>query len=304
MTMKLIIFDVNNAACSLAVCPNGYSLMVDCGSHGDKKCPVDQINFTYKNWLAITPYITNYGTEYPLALLHITHPDDDHVKNAKKIRENLTPYLLHKREHEEFPSDENIHDEYKKYISNKYRGKNPESVNWGFSQNKTFRIPMNTVLGDEELSEKIKNNSSILRFIKYGGKKVLFGGDLEKAGWDWLAKNDQDFIDTMKNGIDILIAPHHGHKSGFPTSLFDLTGNVKISILSKASESEKDDTDVSSQYTQYSDGISYKNINDKQQYFADGILTTRSNGNIFLRIDENGNVNVFTEKASSNHSKL
>jgi hypothetical protein len=151
---------------------------------------------------------------------------------------------------------------------------------------------------------KVKNNSSILRFIEYGGKKILFSGDLEKEGWDWLAKNDQDFINTMKNGLDILIAPHHGHKSGFPTSLFDLTGNVEISILSKASESEKEDSDVSSQYSQYSNGIAYENLNDKQLYFADGTLTTRSNGNIFLEIGETGNINVFTEKASSNHSKL
>lgn len=303
--MKLIIFDVNNAACSLAVCPNGYSLMVDCGSHSDKECPVDQINLIYKNWLDITPYTAiSSGIKYRLALLHITHPDDDHVKNAKKVKEELTPYLACKREHEEFPSDENIHDEYKKYIDKEYRGKNPESISWGFSQNKTFRIPMHIIFEDEDLFEKVKNNSSILRFIEYGGKKILFGGDLEKAGWDWLAKNDQDFIDTMKNGIDILIAPHHGHKSGFPTSLFDLTGNVKISILSKASESEKDDTDVSSQYSQYSDGISYKNLSDKQLYFAEGTLTTRSNGNIFLKIGEDGNVNVFAEKASPNHSRL
>ena len=37
--MKLVIFDVNNAACSLAVCPNGYSytsgcVFVDCTSSG------------------------------------------------------------------------------------------------------------------------------------------------------------------------------------------------------------------------------------------------------------------------------
>ena len=47
MTMKLIIFDVNNAACNIIVCPNGYGLMVDCGSHGDKECPIDDIKNIY-----------------------------------------------------------------------------------------------------------------------------------------------------------------------------------------------------------------------------------------------------------------
>ncbi|MFH1956528.1 MAG: hypothetical protein ABIJ28_02680 [Patescibacteria group bacterium] len=203
----------------------------------------------------------------------------------------------------EFSTVEKIHDDYKKHIDLKYRG-NPIEFTFGFEQNKIFKIPMDIVLKDEELSKKVKNNSSILRFIKYGGKKILFGGDLEKAGWDWLAKNDKDFIDTMQNGLDFLIAPHHGHKSGFPTSLFDLTNKIEISILSKASESEKEDTDVSFQYTQYSKGIYYTNLNDNKTYFADGTLTTRSNGNIYLKISKDGDIKIFTEKASSNHSKL
>ncbi len=302
--MKLIIFDVGNAACGLTVCPNGYSLMVDCGNHTEKDCPIYQIKNNYKKWLGIKPYITKTEKSYDLALLHITHPDDDHVKNAKKIKEELTPYLLHKREYEEFPADENIHKEYKEHIDKAYRGKNPETIPWGFDQNTTFKIPMNIILADEELSKKVKNNSSILRFVEYKGVKILFGGDLEKAGWDWLSQNNQDFINTMKNGVDILIAPHHGHKSGFPTSLFDLIDKVKISILSKASESEKDDTDVSSQYSQYSYGIKYKNLNDENFYFADGTLTTRSNGNIFMEVNDNGEIIFYTEKASSNHRKL
>ena len=41
--MKLIIFDVGNAFCSLVSSPNGYGLMVDCGSNEDKENPVDAI---------------------------------------------------------------------------------------------------------------------------------------------------------------------------------------------------------------------------------------------------------------------
>jgi beta-lactamase superfamily II metal-dependent hydrolase len=302
MSTKVIIFDVGNAACSLIVCPNRYGLMIDCGSHGEKECPVDHIKITNKEWLNLKPYITRTGNRYDLTLLHISHPDDDHVKNAKKIKEGLTPYLLHRRKWEEFPAGETIHEEYKKHIDEQYRGSNPETINWGFDGNKIFQIPMEIVISSDELSKKVKNNSSILRFIEFGNRKLLFGGDLEKAGWDWLAENDEDFIKTMQNGIDVLIAPHHGHKSGFPDSLFDLTGNVEISILSKASEAEKEGTDVSSQYTEYSNGVPYKNLKDGEMYFADGVLTTRSNGHIFLEVDDNGNMKICVSKASSNHS--
>jgi glyoxylase-like metal-dependent hydrolase (beta-lactamase superfamily II) len=141
MTMKLIIFDVNNAACSLAVCPNGYSLMVDCGSHSEKeKCPVDLINSWKDNYLKLTQF-----NGYYLTLLHITHPDDDHVKDAKQIKEKLPPYLLHRRRFEEFPREENIHDDYKKHLDLEYRG-DPIEFKFGFNQNKIFQIPMNIIL--------------------------------------------------------------------------------------------------------------------------------------------------------------
>ncbi len=301
--MKIIIFDVNNAACSIIASPSGYAMMVDCGSHSEKKCPIDQIR-TLKKWLGIKSYRTQNGFIYPLALLHITHPDDDHVKNAKKVKQKFEPYLLHKRDYEEFPTNESIHGEYKEYINKKYRGNNPEKVLWGFDIHKTFKIPMDVVKKDEKLSEKIKNNSSILRYFEFKGIKVLYGGDLEFAGWEWLANNDKGFVETMKKGLDILIAPHHGHKSGFPSTLFDLTGNVKISILSKASEFDKDTSDVSSQYLQYSDGIKYKNLSDKCIYEAKGILTTRSNGNIYLSVDNEEDITFWADKASSNHNKV
>ena len=40
------------------------------------------------------PYVTSTGKSYPLALLHITHPDSDHVRNAERICKELEPYLL------------------------------------------------------------------------------------------------------------------------------------------------------------------------------------------------------------------
>jgi len=303
--MKIIIFDVGNAACSVISSPNEYGLMIDCGSHSEKENPIDLLKSgAIKKWLGLKDYVTQNRESFKLGLLHVTHPDDDHVRNAKRIKEEFAPYLLYRRKFEEFPDADKINDDYKKKIDLVYRGNNPETIDWGFEINKTFKIPMDILKNNEELNKKLCNNSSILRYIKYNGIKILFSGDLEKEGWEWLTKNDQDFINTMKNGLDILIAPHHGHKSGFPTSLFDLTGNIKISILSKASESENENTDVSSQYSQYSIGIPYLNLNDEQFYFANSTLTTRSNGGIYIKIGQTGSITIITQKASPNHSKI
>ena len=298
--MKLIVFDVGNAFCSLVSSPNGYGLMVDCGSNEDKENPVDAI-YRYRNWLQLRSYVTRQGMSYPLGLLHITHPDEDHVRNAVRIKKELTPYLMHKTKWEEFPDGTDIYNEYRTLLDNCYRGSNPEAIDSGFDINKTFSIPIEVVRNNPKLKDKVRNNSSILRYIAYNGVKVLFTGDLESAGWEWLIAHDQDFVQTIKCGVDILIAPHHGHKSGFPKALFDIIGNVKMVIHSKDSEADKDGTDVASQYSNYASGVIYRVINGGKHQGR--VVTTRSNGNICIEIKDRS-FNVWTEHASANHMPL
>lgn len=298
--MKLIVFDVGNAFCSLVSSPNGYGLMVDCGSNEDKENPVDAI-YRYRNWLQLRNYVTRQGMSYPLGLLHITHPDEDHVRNAVRIKKELTPYLMQKTRWEEFPDGQEIHSEYRSLLDNPYRGSNPETVDWGFDINKTFSIPIEVVRNHPNLKDKVRNNSSILRYIACNGVKVLFTGDLESVGWEWLIAHDHDFVQTIKCGVDILIAPHHGHKSGFPKALFDIIGNVKMVIHSKDSEADKDGTDVASQYSNYASGVIYRVINGGK--YQGRVVTTRSNGNICIEIKYRS-FNVWTEHASANHMPL
>src|SRR5665213_448101 len=127
--MKITVFDVSNAACALVVCPKGYSMMIDCGSHSEKDCPVDLINAWKKtDWLSHMKDINGH----PLTLLHISHPHDDHVRNSEKVKNNLAPYLLHRRRYEEFEEKpptyrrKQIHQEYKAHLCTPYRG---ESIN-------------------------------------------------------------------------------------------------------------------------------------------------------------------------------
>jgi hypothetical protein len=299
--MKLIIFDVGNAFCSIISSPNGYGMMIDCGSNGDKDCPVALVQ-SNKEWLGLKNFVKSTGESYPLGLLHITHPDDDHVRNAKKIKEELEPYLLQRTRFEEFPDGDKIHDEYKEHIDKQYRGSNPEKIDWGFDENKTFQIPMDVLKADENLSKKLRNNSSIVRFISHNGTRILYTGDLETPAWEWLVKNNQSFVNTIKNGVDIFIAPHHGHNSGFPQCLFNIVGNVKMIIHSKGSEASIEGTDVSNKYSENADGVTYKNLKDEELYTGK-VLTTRSNGHIYVSIG-NSSFNVWTSKASCNHDKI
>ena len=106
----------------------------------------------------------------------------------------------------------------------------------------------------------------------------------------------------MRQGIDVLIAPHHGHDSGFPKALFNLTGKVKVIILSKDTEASKEGSDVYSGYSNYANGVVYYNASDECTYFGK-VLTTRSNGNIYVVIDSIG-LYFAADKASPNHKRL
>ena len=119
--LKIIICDVGNAASAIVKVPTGYSMMIDCGCNQEKNNPVD-IFFNNLNWLQSKDYVTQSGVHYKLALLHITHPDDDHVRNAERVRKDLTPYLVHRNNCSLFSDSDSINQDYKKYIDSIYNG--------------------------------------------------------------------------------------------------------------------------------------------------------------------------------------
>lgn len=299
--MRLIICDVGNAACAIVTASSGYTMMIDCGSSQEKPNPVSTFN-NYKNWLKVKEYVDG-NRSYPLTLLHITHPDDDHVRNAAEIVKNLPPYLLCRNRHEYFSDGDKINSTYVEELDEQYRTPNNVTIEWGFDINETIKIPVQECQNIETLKQKERNNSSILRYIKGDGLSVLFCGDLEMPGWEYLFKKFPSFVNMLKdNGVDVLVAPHHGHKSGFPRALFDAIGTVGVVIHSKDSEADKEGTDVSTQYAECSNGHNYVALTDKNCYYGK-VLTTRSNGNIF--ISSNGSTfTIWADKASSNHQRV
>ena len=75
------------------------------------------------------------------------------------------------------------------------------------------------------------NDLSLVVFIKYGGFKMLFPGDLEKAGWRALLQR-ADFRAEL-NGTDILVASHHGRDSGYCEDVFNYCAPRAVVISDK-----------------------------------------------------------------------
>lgn len=249
------------------------------------------------------PYVTKFGSEHEVALLHITHPDDDHVRNAKRVKEELNPYLLRRQRYECYPDKEHINEDYVDTLCERYRYTCSEEIDWGFDINEVCYIPVKTCESDSTLNAKVRNNSSIIRYIKEDGIGILFCGDLETRGWERLVSDEPNFFAMLKReGVNVLIAPHHGHKSAFPKALFDEIGCVEVVIHSKGTEANKDGTDVACQYSAYAWGVPYTVLRDENACYEGKVLTTRSNGNIFIDTVP-GTRGVWTDKASPNHCK-
>jgi competence protein ComEC len=75
------------------------------------------------------------------------------------------------------------------------------------------------------------NCCSYVTLYNHQGTKVLQCGDMEKDGMSVLLAANSDMLRSVR-GTNVLIAPHHGHKSGFSTELMQAIGKPNVVIAS------------------------------------------------------------------------
>jgi len=122
------------------------------------------------------------------------------------------------------------------------------------------------------------NNASIITRIDVNGNSILICGDMEANAWDYVLSNGSLFSKQWINhvsGIDILIAPHHGHSSGFSTRLLRLA-NPSVVLVSVKSGDEHVDSGYSGELVR---GI---RIGDYDHSY----ISTRQKGHIKVTIDQ------------------
>lgn len=62
------------------------------------------------------------------------------------------------------------------------------------------------------------NNLSLAAFVQFGGFTILFGGDLERAGWRQLLKNSA--FRAKLTHVNVYVASHHGRENGCCDDVF------------------------------------------------------------------------------------
>lgn len=134
------------------------------------------------------------------------------------------------------------------------------------------------------------NDLSLVVFIKYAGFKMLFPGDLEKAGWLNLLKRSDFRAELM--GTDVLVASHHGRENGFCVEIFDHFTPSAVVISDKPIEHETQRMVPNYRNVVRDSGVAVRSTG-KQRH----VLTTRRDGWIQFTVTGDGSYYIDTECA-------
>jgi beta-lactamase superfamily II metal-dependent hydrolase len=282
--VRVILFDVGQGFCCFLKPRTGATLMIDC-SGSAKFSPVKYIIENELN--GVVPI----AGKYFLTRLIVTHPHDDHIKDISRVIADLPPYILTRSTYswDHVKSPDKDADEYESLDTYTawqagYNSPVTHAPNWGRMAIETFRVPQVLVPGSN--NGKAVNNSSFAVIVTFSGSihkhKFLFGGDLEQSGWESLLKQNE--FRAAVQGVTFYFASHHGHVSGFSTELFNAMGQKPyLNLISATSCYDSHD----SRYSANARGLYF----GQNQRFT---LTTRTDGSIFIDVDDTGLATVNT----------
>jgi beta-lactamase superfamily II metal-dependent hydrolase len=137
------------------------------------------------------------------------------------------------------------------------------------------------------------NNLSLAVFVSFGNFTILFGGDLETAGWKRLLAMP-DFRRRLHE-VNVFVASHHGRENGQCEELFQLC-RPELIIFSDGPK-EYDTQETVAWYSYRAIGI--PDYTQARNYFAPPrrkVMTTRSDGTIQINVDTSGRFTVYREK--------
>ncbi len=258
--LELIVFHVGHGlSVALIEKPENYVTLVDLGASSGFT-PLKELGLRFK----VKPDI-----------LYITHPHADHLDDVETALDRIfAPLGIHfqdydwsdvkKRERKELSYKI---DEYRELIASL-----PHRAYSGGAHLKSWAYTPENAKKNFGESSYI-NNSSLLLIYTWKGFKVTITGDLETVAIDRML-TEAPVLADVKN-TDLLIAPHHGHKSGFPNTWVQTVGKPYLTLVS-ANES---DPHIDKQYDspKFAHGLT---LNGHPQY----MISTGDSGSIHLTV--------------------
>jgi beta-lactamase superfamily II metal-dependent hydrolase len=279
--LKVIMWDVQHGNAIYMRTPGGKDFAVDLGtgSYGGSDYEFSPLLHLKNKW--------NVGY---LDGLVITHPHVDHLDDIFNF-DKLNPQILYRPNHLTEKDIRAGNQEKDKKIIDEYIAINKRFTNPLNPGTNAF-LPANNggaqidVFVPNSCSPSNLNNHSAVTVVSCAGSKIIIPGDNEPPSWNELLER-QDFVSAIKEA-DILVAPHHGRKSGFSRELFK-----HISPLLTLISDGPCDTTASDQYSNQSQGWTvHKRSGGKEERKC---VTTRRDGVIEVKFGKNADGKSFIE---------
>ena len=272
--MKQVIFNVGGAL-STYIEFAGKKIIIDLGKNSDFS-PTNDFLLPYfkKN------FYKNSNGKYVIDQLIISHPHDDHISDIINFDKYFYATLLTTpNDNKGMKEDEKINwklisnptDEYVKYLRETLLPGRQPPLKSSNPKNLFIYYIKPKVCENTLKKENYANNLSIAAYLRINGCKILLPGDLMKDGMEYLIDRDSGFRNKLKEGVDFLVAPHHGLKSSFSTNLFKKMKNDKtkrLHIISEKPTSENSNRVVDSRYanSDYCEGKNNLSTNSSKVY--------------------------------------
>jgi hypothetical protein len=127
-----------------------------------------------------------------------------------------------------------------------------------------------------------ENNLSLVVFLSCGMHRIIFPGDMERAGW--LALLRDPFFVHMLAGVTIFVCSHHGRMNGFCEEVLKLCPKIQVFIISDKKKGFQSQETVD-RYRPYARGFQY---HGNQRH----VLTTRRDASMHFAILATGQAEV------------
>lgn len=297
MALEFIVFNVERGLAVFLRTPNNYGLLIDCGSSSDFS-PVQFLSTLQKDQnSALTPW-NNSALSYFI----VTHPHSDHITDIELLHRSLKPNIIIRRKDIDWArvkksnSNNVAFDFYREnFFPPKDYGNTVPLENmpsWGDGMTiASYPLGIKDVEDISINDNAYVNNSSLVIIVKYKGYTFAITGDIEAVGLERLLSNDKSLSSgisgtAQKPGVDFLVCPHHGHSSGFCQKWFDIAGPTRVfNIVSERRKSENEDEGQTAIDSRYSDKVFSLGSNRADRK----MVSTKSDGHIFITINDNGN---------------
>lgn len=278
--MDVVIFNVELGQCVFFYPrdhKSEFGLMVDCGNTPNFE-PIDKL----LEWQWLPQQTTTFPPKKILKNLTLTNYDQDHFSGLPYLRQKI--YIETTRLPKNISSQElkAIKDEITKPIEEviKLKDEYSGSVNLETPYTKeTFYLQQSDFPGEDIDTNKL----SQMVFVTFNGTCICIPGDLTSDAWDKHLKNSK--VQDKLRQTQIFIASHHGREDGFNENVFKYC-KPEVIILSDKDIVHKTQEGQSQTYAGQVSGNGIV-LNNKVDQLRK-VLTTRSDGHLWIRVEDNG----------------